>query len=123
VSVTPRRAVAGRRTRFRVRVRDSRGRVVRGALVRLGGRRARTNRRGLAVLRVALPRAGRFSVTAARGRARGRVVVRAVAASASGRERDGAAGASGTGGGASGSAGRGGADPGPALPPAGAHGG
>jgi hypothetical protein len=62
IGVSPRRPVAGRRTRLRVRVsiRD-RGRTlpVRRALVRVAGRRARTDRRGRASLIVRFGRPGR----------------------------------------------------------------
>ena len=50
VTVRPRRAVVFRRTRLRFRVTraGTRRRPVGGAIVRIGGRRARTNRRGVA---------------------------------------------------------------------------
>ena len=68
--VSPRRAVAGRLTRFHVRVRAG-GKPVRGAAVRLGGRRVRTNASGRATLRVRLRRsthavASRAGMTGAR---------------------------------------------------------
>jgi hypothetical protein len=50
LSVTPRRVRMGARVRFRLRVRSSEPGCARGAKVRLGGRRARTNRRGRASL-------------------------------------------------------------------------
>jgi hypothetical protein len=65
VSVRPRRTRAGRRTRFRVRVRSS-GEAVRGARVRLGGRSARTNVRGRAVIAKRFNRAGVRRVRATR---------------------------------------------------------
>ena len=49
VRVAPRRARAGRRTRFRFRV-TARGRPVRGARVRFAGATRRTGRRGRAVI-------------------------------------------------------------------------
>lgn len=66
VSVSPRRIRAGRRTRFRVKVRSAdpscRGR----ARVRLGHHRLRADRRGRAVVITRPRRAGRFSVAARR---------------------------------------------------------
>ena len=50
VTVRPRTVVRGRRTLLRIRVRSG-GRGVSGALVRVGGRRARTGRSGRARLR------------------------------------------------------------------------
>ena len=50
VTVRPRTVVRGRRTLLRIRVRSG-GRGVYGALVRVGGRRARTGRSGRARLR------------------------------------------------------------------------
>lgn len=81
VKVRPRRARIGRRRTFRVRitafVRGKR-RPVRRALVRFAGRRARTNRRGRARIRVRLRKAGRRRVRASkRGYRRGSAVVRA----------------------------------------------
>lgn len=51
VRVRPRRVRVGRAIRISVTVRSSAGRPVARAEVRLGGHRARTNRRGVAVLR------------------------------------------------------------------------
>ena len=77
VRVRPRRVRAGRRTRFRFRVTVRRGRPLRGALIRFAGRRARTNRRGRASLRVRLGRRGRRRVVVSkRGYRRGRATVR-----------------------------------------------
>ena len=80
VGVRPRRAVSGRPVRLRVTVRVRSGervRLVRGATVRTGGRRARTGRRGRATLRVRYMRPGRHRITAqARGFRRGRATVR-----------------------------------------------
>ena len=66
VSVRPRRVRAGRRTRFRIRVTTLTGRPVRGALVRLGGRRVRTGRRGRARITRRFERSGRRAVRASR---------------------------------------------------------
>jgi hypothetical protein len=79
LSVTPRRAQAGRRTRFRLRatarVAGARS-GVRGAIVRLGGRRAGTDRRGRASLEVTLRRPGVHRARASRrGFTSGRVRV------------------------------------------------
>ena len=80
VGVRPRRAIAGRTVRLRVRVRarlDGRLRAVRGATVRAAGRRARTDRRGRATLRVRLRRPGRRAVSARKhGFRSGRAVIR-----------------------------------------------
>lgn len=57
-SVTPRRVRAGRRTKFTVAVRSRDPRCVRSARVRLANRRARTGRRGRAVVRARFTRAG-----------------------------------------------------------------
>ena len=65
VSVRPRRARAGRRTRFRARVSSS-GAPVRGARVRLGGRSARTDARGRASLTLRFARPGARRVRATR---------------------------------------------------------
>ena len=65
----PRRARAGRRTRFRLRTTAlvaGRRRAVAGATVRFAGRRVRTNRTGRAVMWRRLPRAGRYRLRAAR---------------------------------------------------------
>ena len=80
LSVSPRRAASGEAVRLRVRVRGRRGgrlRAVRGVVIRTGGRRARTDRRGRATLRVRYIRRGRRRVTAhARGFLPGRAAVR-----------------------------------------------
>ena len=79
VSVRPRRARAGRRTRFRFVVRSSAASCRRGAKVAFAGRRARTNRRGVAVIRTTLRRAGSYRFWAAKpGCAVGRGAVRAL---------------------------------------------
>lgn len=78
VVVRPSRVRAGRRVRLSARVTMD-GRPIRRALVRLAGRRARTDARGRARLTVRL-RAGRHRVTASRRgarRARARVVATA----------------------------------------------
>jgi endoglycosylceramidase len=72
VKVTPNRAKAGRRVRLTVSVRPA----VKGAVVRVGGRRARTNGRGVARVRVRFARAGRFTVTVRSGRRTGRAFLR-----------------------------------------------
>jgi hypothetical protein len=72
VAVAPRRVRAGKRVRFRFRVRSSAPGCQRGALVRFAGRRARTNRRGRAALVVRLRRTGRRrAVVSKRGCRRG----------------------------------------------------
>jgi hypothetical protein len=62
LAVTPRRVAAGRRVRLTVRATAG-GRPVRGALVRVAGRRARTDARGRARVTVRLRR-GRHGVSA-----------------------------------------------------------
>ena len=80
VAVSPRRARRGVPVRLRVRVRARRSgrlRAVRGASVRVAGRRARTDRRGRATLRVRFMRPGPRQVTARRrGFRSGRTIVR-----------------------------------------------
>jgi endoglycosylceramidase len=78
VSVSPRRVRAGRRVRVRVLVRaGARRAVVRGAVVRMAGRRAITNRRGRAYLRLRFRHTGRKKVVArARGYKAGRATLR-----------------------------------------------
>ena len=80
VRVTPRRIRAQRRVRLRVRVvtwAGRRARPVAGARVAVAGRRARTNRRGIARLSVRIRRTGRVRVRAtAAGRRPGRAVLR-----------------------------------------------
>jgi hypothetical protein len=74
LKVRPRRTRAGRRTRFRfkvtARVRGKR-RLVRGVRIRLAGRRARTNRRGRARIRLRFNRPGRYRVRARKKGMRG----------------------------------------------------
>jgi hypothetical protein len=83
VEVAPRRARVGVVTRVRVRVRarvGGRVRAVRGAVVRVGSRRARTARNGRVVLRVRFGRGGRRAVSArARGYGNGRAALRVLA--------------------------------------------
>jgi endoglycosylceramidase len=78
VSASPRSVRAGRRSTVRVTVRaGSPARVVRGAVVRLAGARAVTDRRGRARLRKRFMRVGRRSAKAtARGFRTGRATVR-----------------------------------------------
>lgn len=64
VRVRPRVATAGSPTTFHVSVRTARGRAVRGAIVRLAGRRDRTGRRGRATIRVTPGHRGALRVTA-----------------------------------------------------------
>jgi hypothetical protein len=69
VAVTPRRARAGARTRFRFRATAliaGRRRPVARAEVRFAGRRVRTDRAGRASMSRRLPRAGRYRVRASR---------------------------------------------------------
>ena len=81
LSVSPRSPRARRLTRFRFRatvIRRGRRLPLRGARVWFAGRRARTNARGLARIRVRLPRRGpRRAVATQRGRISGGVTVRA----------------------------------------------
>ena len=82
VTVRPRTVVRGRRTLLRVRVRSG-GRDVYGALVRVGGRRARTGRSGRARLRyrfVGRPGRRLVRVTSNGRRATARIRVRRAAA-------------------------------------------
>ena len=77
LSVTPRRVQPGRRETLRFRTRAG-SRPVAGALIRLGERRARTDRRGLATLTVRLPREGSYTVRATRhGLAAGTATIQA----------------------------------------------
>jgi len=69
LAVSPRRARVGRRTRFRFRVttrRAGRTRPVHHALIRVGARRVRTNRRGAATITVRFGHDGRRRVLASR---------------------------------------------------------
>jgi endoglycosylceramidase len=78
VVLSPRRVHAGRRVRVVVRVRAG-GKPVRGAVVRLGGKRAVTGRRGRAKLRVRFAHPGRrVAVATARGYRVGRAKIRVV---------------------------------------------
>jgi hypothetical protein len=63
LTVKPRRVTAGRKVRFRITVRSG-GKAVRGAVVRLGGFRARTNARGRAVLKAKLRSPGTYTARA-----------------------------------------------------------
>ena len=73
LSVTPGEAEAGKPTLFKFRA--VRGETpARGVTVRFAGRRAKTNRRGRALIRATLPRAGRY--VARVGRARTTVTAR-----------------------------------------------
>ena len=75
--VKPRRAVAGRRTRFTFKVRRA-GRPVRGATVRFAGRTLRTRRGGRARVKLVLRRPGVRRVRAAKGTRRATGAVRVV---------------------------------------------
>ena len=68
LAVTPGQAEAGKPTTFRFHATRA-SRPVRGVTVRFAGKRAKTNRRGRAVIRVALPRAGRYAARAGRATA------------------------------------------------------
>jgi hypothetical protein len=74
VSVSARRVRTGRRVRLRVRVLLG-GRPVRGALIRVAGARARTDRRGRAVIRKVFVRPGQRRMKVTRRGARSAVVV------------------------------------------------
>jgi hypothetical protein len=63
VTVKPKRVTAGRKVRFRFTVKSG-GRAVRGAVVRLGGFRVKTDRHGRAVLRAKLRSPGTYAVRA-----------------------------------------------------------
>ena len=80
VSLKPRRVRVGRRVRVRVTVRaGSRKSPVRGAVVRLGGKKRVTGKRGRAVLRVRFRKTGRRrAVASARGYRRGKATLRVV---------------------------------------------
>jgi S-formylglutathione hydrolase FrmB len=74
--VRPRRVRAGKRVRFRFRATEA-GRPVRGAVVRFAGKRARTNRRGRARIRIRLHRRGlRRATVSSRGMGSGVARVR-----------------------------------------------
>ena len=72
VRVKPRRVKAGKRVRLTVTVRPA----ARRAVVRVGGRRARTNAAGRALLRVRFARPGRVRVSVRAGSRRGRATLR-----------------------------------------------
>lgn len=82
LSVRPRRATTDKATRFLFRattVRAGKRRAVRGATIRFGRTRTRTNRRGRARLVKRVRRAGRYKVRATRrGLRSGRATVRVV---------------------------------------------
>jgi endoglycosylceramidase len=76
VALSPRRVAVGRRIRVVARVRAG-GKPVRGAVVRLGGKRAVTGRRGRAKLHVRFKHRGRkHAVARARGYKPGRAALR-----------------------------------------------
>jgi endoglycosylceramidase len=68
VTLKPRRANAGKRVRLTITVRPA----VKGAVVRVAGRRARTNAQGLARLRIRFARRGKVRVTVRSGKRSGR---------------------------------------------------
>jgi endoglycosylceramidase len=72
VKVKPRRVKAGRRVRLTITVRPA----VKGAVARAAGRRARTDAKGVARLRVRFAHSGRARVTVRAGRRTGRAFVR-----------------------------------------------
>ena len=72
VNVTPQRVRAGKRVRLTISVRPA----VKGAVVRVAGRRARTNATGVARLSVRFSHAGRFRVTVRSGSRTGRAFLR-----------------------------------------------
>jgi endoglycosylceramidase len=72
VSVRPRRVKLGKRVRLTITVRPA----LKGATVRVAGRRARTNARGRARLRVRFQRRGTIPVTVRSGRRSGRTMLR-----------------------------------------------
>jgi hypothetical protein len=77
LTVTPRSATTGRRTRFGFRVTDNNGDPVSGATVRFAGSRARTNARGRASVMATLSKPGRYTAAATkRGLKRARALVR-----------------------------------------------
>ena len=79
LTVSPRKAHAGRRARFTLRVKTARGTPVRGALVRFAGRKARTGRRGkVAFTRTFSRRGTRTARATKRGYRRASVKVRIV---------------------------------------------
>ena len=83
LTVSPRRARAGRLVRFRFRVRGADRRAVAGATIRFGGRTVRSDRRGRASLARRFRSPGRYRVRASkRGRLAGAASVRITRASA-----------------------------------------
>ena len=72
VNVKPRSVKAGRRVRLTISVRP----VVKGAVVRAGGRRGRTNANGVARLRVRFAHSGRVRVSVRSGRRTGHAFLR-----------------------------------------------
>ena len=74
VRVTPRRVKAGKRVRLTVTVRPA----LKGAIVRVAGRRAHTNAKGHARIRVRFARRGKVRVTVRSGRRSGRATLRVV---------------------------------------------
>jgi hypothetical protein len=64
LAVRPRRVLSGDAVRVRFHARSGASRCRRRVLIRIGGRRVRTNRRGRASLKLRLPRSGRKRVTA-----------------------------------------------------------
>jgi hypothetical protein len=76
--ISPKRVKAGRSAHFKLRV-TSGGKPVRGAVVAVGGFRARTDKHGRAVLKATLRSPGRYAVRAASVRIRpSRAIVRVV---------------------------------------------
>jgi len=84
--VEPRRARTGRRVRLTFRARSA-GEPVRGALVRYGGKRRRTNARGIARMTVRVTRTRRARATARIGCTKRRESVRVRAVGLSAAER------------------------------------
>jgi endoglycosylceramidase len=74
VRVTPRRVKAGKRVRLTVTVRPA----LKGATVRVAGRRAHTNAKGRARVRVRFARRGKVRVTVRSGRRNGRATLRVI---------------------------------------------
>ena len=74
VTVRPRRIRAGRSVRLTITVRPA----LKGAVVRVASRRARTNAKGVVRLRVRAARPGRLRVSVRSGRRAGHAILRAV---------------------------------------------
>ena len=72
VKVRPKRVRAGRRVRLTITVRPA----VKGAVVRVGKRRARTNARGVARVRARFPHGGRVRIGVRSGKRSGRAFLR-----------------------------------------------